>query len=280
MVLPVSGFLPVPLPMMIPFMGAQSLVIGKMFGEGFQYGKRKISAMGNEEFNKLTFQDMMSNARSELKASIPTMNASLHDMDAMVETIIDKFVGYLQTVIERSPQILTDVAGSVAASGLGGPVGIVAEKVFRSSLSQSQALLYAKYQLAAALPKNTPPRLGLSQEERRFSPLQLQAIEKQRVHEAEVERLRIARVNLSTQTRQTLSVTPQVRQGTTQRAAGQSQRMERTRLINIIAKAAKDLKIAMTQGGVRGDTRSIQNLARTLAEHQQALVNLLARYRF
>ncbi len=77
MVLPVSGFLPVPLPMMIPFMGAQSLVIGKMFGEGFQYGKRKISAMPNEEFNKLTFEDMMSNARDEMKASIPTMQAAL-----------------------------------------------------------------------------------------------------------------------------------------------------------------------------------------------------------
>ncbi len=61
MVLPVSGFLPVPLPMMIPFMGAQSLVIGKMFGVGFQYGKRKISAMSNEEFNKLTFQDTSCN---------------------------------------------------------------------------------------------------------------------------------------------------------------------------------------------------------------------------
>ncbi len=95
---PISGFLPVPLPMMIPFMGAQSLVIGKMFGEGFQYGKRKISAMPNEEFNKLTFEDMMSNAREELKASIPTMQASLHDMTPLVETIIRIFADYITEV--------------------------------------------------------------------------------------------------------------------------------------------------------------------------------------
>ncbi len=98
MVLPVSGFLPVPLPMMIPFMGAQSLVIGKMFGEGFQYGKRKISAMPNEEFNKLTFESLMSNAREEIKASVPTMNAAMQDMKPMVEVVVREFFEYVTLV--------------------------------------------------------------------------------------------------------------------------------------------------------------------------------------
>ncbi len=98
MVFPVSGFLPVPLPMMIPFMGAQSLVIGKMFGEGFQYGKRKISAMPNEEFNKLTFEKMMSNAREEIKASIPTMNGAMQDMQPMVEVVVREFFNYISLV--------------------------------------------------------------------------------------------------------------------------------------------------------------------------------------
>ncbi len=98
MVLPVSGFLPVPLPMMIPFMGAQSLVIGKMFGEGFQYGKRKISAMPNEEFNKLTFEKLMSNAREEIKASIPTMNLAMQDMKPMVDVVVREFFNYITLV--------------------------------------------------------------------------------------------------------------------------------------------------------------------------------------
>ncbi len=126
MVLPVSGFLPVPLPMMIPFMGAQSLVIGKMFGEGFQYGKRKISAMSNEEFNKLTFEDMMSNARTELKASIPTINASLQDMDEMVVVVVNEFLKYIglvtktviETTAEKSGDIL-DAAAHLAGGHLG-----------------------------------------------------------------------------------------------------------------------------------------------------------------
>ncbi len=126
MVLPVSGFLPVPLPMMIPFMGAQSLVIGKMFGEGFQYGKRKISAMSNEEFNKLTFEDMMSNARTELKASIPTINASLQDMDEMVVVVVNEFLKYLglvtktvlETTVSKSADIL-DAGAHLVGTHLG-----------------------------------------------------------------------------------------------------------------------------------------------------------------
>ncbi len=119
-VLPVSGFLPVPLPMMIPFMGAQSLVIGKMFGEGFQYGKRKISAMPNEEFNKLTFEDMMSNARVELKSAIPTINASMQDMDKMVEVVVNEFLKYLglvtKTVLGTTSTKAFDIAEAIAHS--------------------------------------------------------------------------------------------------------------------------------------------------------------------
>ncbi len=118
MVLPVSGFLPVPLPMMIPFMGAQSLVIGKMFGEGFQYGKRKISAMPNAEFNKLTFETMMSNARDEMQASIPTMIQAMQDMKPMVAAVIHEFTNYLSLVIQEAPsqaeQIISDAAHTLA----------------------------------------------------------------------------------------------------------------------------------------------------------------------
>ncbi len=104
--------------MMIPFMGAQSLVIGKMFGEGFQYGKRKISAMTNEEFNKLTFEDMMSNARTELRNSIPTMNAALQDMKPMVDVVVREFLQYINEV-SKTLQAVTVTGLEEAAHALG-----------------------------------------------------------------------------------------------------------------------------------------------------------------
>ncbi len=137
-------------------MGAQSLVIGKMFGEGFQYGKRRISAMSNEEFNKLTFADMMSNARMDIKAAIPSMKASMSDMDDMVVLIIDMFVGYLKTVIEKSPEIAVEVGGAVAGAGGAGIAGILANLLLSkenldvkgaSTATTAQALAYAKKQI-------------------------------------------------------------------------------------------------------------------------------------
>jgi len=110
----VSGFLPVPLPMMIPFMGAQSLVIGKMFGEGFQYGKRKISAMPNEEFNALTFQNMMQNARDEMQKSIPTMQAALKDMQPLVETVVHEFFDYIKIIAAMLPEETRALTGGSA----------------------------------------------------------------------------------------------------------------------------------------------------------------------
>ncbi len=128
MVLPISGFLPVPLPMMIPFMGAQSLVLGKMFGEGFQYGKRKISAMSNDDFNKLTFNDMMSNARHEITAAIPEMQAAIQDMLPLVETIVAEFAKYLKTVIAAAP------------SEIGGITNVAAHAVFPHEAAEEGAL--------------------------------------------------------------------------------------------------------------------------------------------
>ncbi len=91
--------MPLPLAMMIPFMGIQSAVMAKQFGENFQYGKRRISAMSNEEFNKLTPQKIQENANAELKAMIPSMQASVEDMKEFQKFLIHKFVEMMEDVL-------------------------------------------------------------------------------------------------------------------------------------------------------------------------------------
>ncbi len=88
----VGLFMPLPLAMMIPFMGIQSAVMAKQFGENFQYGKRRISAMSNEEFNKLTPQKIQENANKELKAMIPSMQASVTEMRSFQTFLIREFL--------------------------------------------------------------------------------------------------------------------------------------------------------------------------------------------
>ncbi len=98
MVLPIGFFMPLPLAMMIPFMGIQSAVMAKQFGENFQFGKRRISAMSNEEFNKLTPQTLNENANRELKSMIPSMEKSIIEMRSFQTFLIQEFIKMIQEV--------------------------------------------------------------------------------------------------------------------------------------------------------------------------------------
>ncbi len=77
MVLPIGGFMPIPLAMMIPFMATQSLVMGEAFGKAFQYGKRRISAMSNDEFNAYTPEQMARDMYQSYKLIIPDLKQSI-----------------------------------------------------------------------------------------------------------------------------------------------------------------------------------------------------------
>ncbi len=92
MVLPISGFMPVPLAMMIPFMFMQSIMMGYGFGTGFQYSKRKISAMSNEEFNKTTMKDEANKMFAAYTKIIPDLETSIRESKDLQVTIVEEMV--------------------------------------------------------------------------------------------------------------------------------------------------------------------------------------------
>ncbi len=267
MVLPVSGFLPVPLPMMIPFMGAQSLVIGKMFGEGFQYGKRKISAMPNEQFNKLTFDDMMSNAREEMKASIPTMQHAIQDMLPLVETIVEEFTRYLTKVIQAAPKELGSIVNVAAHAALPheepeqGSLSQIFPEQFQTITSQTEF----GGDVANRVRLSTIPGLTVKE-------AQARAVQLQRDYIKSLEKTRLAGIPGRAALRKIPQ--PTVVGVKWRKAAGQSQRVEKARMIRSIAANSKLLKA----GGVGG--KILAAYAKRIRNTQQQLVNLLARYRF
>ncbi len=73
-------------------MGSQSAVMMKMAGEQWQYGKRRISAMTNEEFNKLTPIKLYEIETSELRAMIPLMQESMRDMNKLTPIIVTEMI--------------------------------------------------------------------------------------------------------------------------------------------------------------------------------------------
>ncbi len=78
----------------------QSAAMALAFGSNFQYGKRKISSMSNDEFNRLTPTQMNIDLVNSVNAMIPSVEASFKQMERMNVTILDSMARYLAQGVE------------------------------------------------------------------------------------------------------------------------------------------------------------------------------------
>ncbi len=95
--------MPLPLPVMIPFMMWQSAAIASGFGTMFQYSKRRISAMSNEEF---AAADPTKIINGDLDTFISQMPSSFAKMDAMTPIILDSMLKMLTDAVRWFTDIL------------------------------------------------------------------------------------------------------------------------------------------------------------------------------
>ncbi len=105
-------FAPLPLAVMIPFMAGQSFAMGEAFGKGFQYGKRKVSSMTNEEFNASSGPQMFAETTADITQMIPTMSNAMEKFHTLQTDIILKMIDY---IAKLPAEVLPDLA---AAPGL------------------------------------------------------------------------------------------------------------------------------------------------------------------
>ena len=75
-------------------MAMQSAAMAQAFGANFQYGKRKISAMTNEEFNKLTVDELNHDIITSIKSMIPAAKESSEEMRDFQSYIISEITKY------------------------------------------------------------------------------------------------------------------------------------------------------------------------------------------
>jgi len=106
-------FAPLPIALFIPFMASQSLAMGEAFGSGFQYGKRRISAMSNEKFNKLTPKQLHIDMSADIKSMIPSMIKSMDNFATLQPVIIKELLKY---AFELAP-VAADVIQEKLSSG-------------------------------------------------------------------------------------------------------------------------------------------------------------------
>ncbi len=94
----IGFFAPLPLALMMPFMAGQSMLMGDAFGKAYQYGKRKISAMSNEEFNKLDAKQLGIEIQTDYADMIPSLTQAIKSSTAFQSLIIRELAEILKNL--------------------------------------------------------------------------------------------------------------------------------------------------------------------------------------
>ncbi len=117
--------MPIPLAIMPPFMAYQSLVMGDAFGRAFQFGKRKISAMSNEDFNKMDIVTMFEQISNEYTRMIPTVEKAMNQSVDLQVAIVKELLRVLPALGEALLGEIGKFAGGENLSHLlhGHPLG-------------------------------------------------------------------------------------------------------------------------------------------------------------
>ncbi len=279
---PISGFTAIPNPQMLAFMPIQSYLMMYFAGAGWQIGKRKVSAIPNDKFNPMSAKELLEGFTADLKDSIPVLEKSLQDITPLIRILIEQYGDFIKEAIAAMPQALlniigggqgefSDVTGQGRKTGLGPPT--------------TASFLHFFKQLSDATKVKLPPDF-LGQEEQTHE--QRVALDKIREQSAlrqiaNLEAKRAAEVRL--QSRQ-LPPAIQPRGGVTQRPAGQSQRLERDKLIKDIRnftvsiKTNEQARFRATGQNIQQLKSHIQLLYKIMNGHKQKLADLENRYSF
>ncbi len=287
---PISGFTAIPNPQMLAFMPIQSYLMMYFAGAGWQIGKRKISAIPNPEFNKMSANDLLKGFTADLRETIPTLERSLNDITPLIRVLIEQYGDFIKEAIAAMPQALQNIIGgggefqniptSESVSGGGAPpfgtaaflhylkkLADASQAQEEISVSNNPNLDPSKFNAPSVRSRETPIfYLGRYMSESEWNSIK------------EQERsVQLARSRASG----TGDPIPQVRQGLTKKAAGQSQIMERLKLIRQIKVAADTIKrISIRFPFKTSDKHALAENKKQLVRFQQLLVNLLTRYRF
>ncbi len=116
----VGFFMPLPLAVMIPFMAGQSFAMGEAFGKGFQYGKRRISAMTNEQFNSMSAKDHFEETTADISEMIPSMKSQMNNFSTLQTDIIKTLIEQLKNAGITIGEAVASGAGEVFAEGPSG----------------------------------------------------------------------------------------------------------------------------------------------------------------
>ncbi len=291
---PISGFTAIPNPQMLAFMPIQSYLMMFFAGAGWQIGKRKISAIPNDSFNRMSVNDLLKTFTADLKETIPTMERSLQDVTPLVRILVEQYGDFIRAAIDALPVTLQKAFGRDEEGNY--PFGKEGSAIGSSLGLHSNVLGFTKIQLQQLLDaQKTPSLLNLSDKEKASALADIEA--KKLGYDPSTGRIHYYKGRYYTQARlqqlidvkqrssvvQTAKVADVTKfqslteksrpSGQRLRLAGQSQRLERASLLATIRRLTKDAN-SNIPSKKRADAKKF------LIPHQQQLALLLQRYRF
>ncbi len=154
----IGFFAPLPLAIMIPFMAAQSAVMGEAFGKHYQYGKRKISSMSNEEFNKLDGGDVFGSIVTDYLKIIPQIQRAMEASSDFQDKVISEII----KIVPRIPGAIAEgLTGEQSSSGTAGAQLAGIPSFLLPITGNLNKLLEAQKQVDLAVAKAQQPTGGL-----------------------------------------------------------------------------------------------------------------------
>ncbi len=106
-----SGFSPMPLGIMAPFMGYQSAALAYNFGLNYEFGKRVIKSMSNEKFNKIAEDPILLNELTSRHHDV-LLQAFINEVpkvDKIQDLIIKKMVELEFAKIKVMPELIAQI---------------------------------------------------------------------------------------------------------------------------------------------------------------------------
>jgi len=279
---PISGFTSVPNPQMLAFMPIQSYLMMYFAGSGWQYGKRKISAMSNEQFNKLTSEELLKQHSIELKDMLPTLEKSLNDVTPLVEILIKQYGDFMKVILEQVGPLLQTLAVQVTGTGEGRPLfAKEGDDLLDYLKKQFNFLPEAEARRGGSTGSSLQELDRQKQKERDRSNLNERAREQQLIYaktQAQIRKAnRVSTRNIPSVDQIALKAQRKAPQ-TKLRKAGQTQIKARNQLIKDIATLAQVVKTITASPYASAQGR--QSVKNKLGAKQKELTGLLLRYRF
>ncbi len=276
---PISGFTAIPNPQMLAFMPIQSYLMMYFAGAGWQIGKRKISAIPNDQFNKMSANDLLQGFTADLRGSIPTLERSLQDITPLISVLIEQYGDFVRQALAAVPQAISNIfSGGVDTQGgreviQKGPTAGLSKGTQLGFLGFAEQQLLQQYILDQQVRAGSEQNIKTPAEQFELDRLDKLRIEQLRQDSRDVATRAAMKAAAKRVTAQD-TIKPQVRPGLKKRKAGQSQKLERTILIKSISDLGKIIRDAGPGG------QNVGHFNKRLRNMQQRLVNLLARYSF